>query len=326
MEKETERAQGIVSGFPRIVFLGTPQFAVPSLQKLISVGVPIVTVVTQPDRPKGRGIKITPPPVKTLAEESGLPVYQPERIREKSVIDQLRPLGAECAVVVAYGQLLPQAFLDLYPLGAINVHASLLPRHRGAAPIQRSLLSGDESTGVTIMVLDVGMDTGPMLARREIPVGEEDFFGSMHDKLAHLGADLLWETLGKWKAGQIRPEPQDGALATYAPPIRKEELHLPWNLPARRIVHTVQAFDPVPGAFSLIRGKRVKCFDARLLSWRQNGGRAGEVVGEGEGGLVVLGGDGNALCLRALQLEGQRRLPASDFLRGHPLRPGTILE
>lgn len=325
MEKEAKRSKGINSAFPRIAFFGTPEFAVPSLARLVSAGAPVSVVVTQPDRPKGRGVRIAAPPVKIFAEEAGLPVFQPARVRAGNVIQELGSFHAECAIVVAYGQLLPRALLDVYPLGAINVHASILPRHRGAAPIQRSLLCGDRTTGVTIMLLDAGMDTGPVLSWKEIPVGEDDCFGTMHDRLARLGADLLCETVQKWKAGLIQPVPQKDAFATYAPPIRKEELRLDWRLPAQRVVNAIHAFDPVPGAYTALQGKRLKCFSGRLLSWQGKGGKAGEVVGRTETGLVVLGGDGIALSIGALQLEGQKRLPAPDFLRGHPIPPGTVL-
>lgn len=316
----------MISAFPRILFLGTPDFAVPSIQRLISDGAPVLAAVTQPDRPRGRGARVVAPPVKRVAESAGIPVYQPERIRDRGFVDELRSLGAECAVVVAYGQLLPQALLDLFPLGAVNVHGSLLPLHRGAAPIQRSILAGDSRTGVSIMVLDAGMDTGPVLSRSEIALGEEDCFGTVHDRLALLGAEVLCETLKAWKAGAIRPEAQNDALATYAPPIRKEEIRLDWRLPAHRIVNTIRAFDPAPGAFTVYRGKRLKCFGARLLPWKEVSGKPADVVGEAETGLVVLGGDGSALSIGALQLEGQRRLTAAEFLRGHPMTPGTSLD
>ncbi len=314
------------SAFPRILFLGTPDFAVPSIQRLISENAPVLAAVTQPDRPRGRGARIAAPPVKRIAESAGIPVYQPERIRERGVIDQMRSLNAECAVVVAYGQLLPQELLDLFPLGAINVHGSVLPLYRGAAPIQRSILAGDSRTGVSIMILDAGMDTGPVLSRSEISIGEEDCFGTVHDRLALLGAELLCETLKAWKAGAVRPQVQNDALATYAPPIRKEEVRLDWRLPAHRIVNTIRAFDPYPGAFTVHRGKRLKCFGARLLPWKKLSGNPGDTVGEAESGLVVLGGDGIALSIGALQLEGQKRLTAAEFLRGHPMTPGTSLD
>lgn len=313
------------SGLPSLIFMGTPDFAVPSLRKLAEAGAPILLVVTQPDRPSGRGKKLTPPAVKVLAERLNLPVYQPERMRNEGVIEHIRSYGAECAAVVAYGQILPQAFLDAFPLGALNVHASLLPRHRGAAPIHRALLSGDRKTGVSIMLLDSGMDTGPVLSQREIAVQETDTLGTLYDRLARLGADLLPDTLKDWKTGRIRACPQDEALASYAPPVRKEEQRLPWHLPAARIVDTVRAFDPMPGAFGFYRGKRIKLFSASLLHWKGEG-KPGEVIGQTEAGLVVLAGDAESICIGELQLEGQRRLPAAELLRGHPMPPGSMFE
>jgi methionyl-tRNA formyltransferase len=326
MEEKAERSsQRVDPELPGLVFLGTPDFAVPSLRKLAAAGASILMVVTQPDRPKGRGKKLTPSPVKILAEELNIPVYQPERVRAKEALDHIRACGAECAAVVAYGQILSQAFLDAHPLGALNVHASLLPRHRGAAPIHRSILAGDALTGVSIMLLDAGMDTGPVLTREELPIREDDTFLTLHDKLAEMGAALLCETLKKWKAGLLQPRTQDEALATYAPPLRKEEWRIAWHLSAERIVNTIRAFDPWPGAFAFYEGKRVKCFNGSLLHWSGQG-KAGEIIGLGDKGLVVLAGDKQALSIGELQLEGQRRLRAADFLRGRNMPAGSCFE
>ncbi|MDY0040711.1 MAG: methionyl-tRNA formyltransferase [Desulforhabdus sp.] len=325
MEEKTERGSGIDSEFPSLIFMGTPDFAVPSLQKLVVSGAMINLVVTQPDRPKGRGKKLSPPPVKKMAEKLNLPIFQPQRIRELAAIEKLRSLRAECVALVAYGQLLTQEFLDIFPLGTLNVHASLLPRYRGAAPIQRAILSGDIKTGVSIMLLDAGMDTGPVLAQREVEIGQEETSGTLHDKLALVGADLLCETLKKWRAGLIQPRPQDDTLATFAPPVEKGELRLSWNLPANRLVNTIRAFDPWPGAYAIYQGKRLKCFKASLLTW-EVGGESGEILGRTAKGLMVMGGDGKALAIGDLQLEGQRKLSADEFLRGHPMPPGSFME
>ncbi|MCU0588331.1 MAG: methionyl-tRNA formyltransferase [Syntrophobacteraceae bacterium] len=310
---------------PTLIFFGTPEFAVPSLNALLSRDAPVKLVVTQPDRPRGRGKKLAPPAVKNLALERGIPVFQPPKIRDLAAIDHIVSFGAQCAVVVAYGQLFPARLLSQFPLGTINVHASLLPHYRGAAPIQRSLLAGDRLTGVSIMLLDEGMDTGPVLSRRETVIEEGLSFGALHDRLADLGAGLLCETLDDWNAGRIRPELQDSALATHAPPVGKEELRLDWSLPARVLARRILAFDPAPGAYFLLQGRRVKCFDARVLPL-EGEGRAGEVLGLSETGLVVRGGDGICLVLGSVQLEGQRRLPAAEFIRGRSIEPGTVLE
>jgi methionyl-tRNA formyltransferase len=315
----------MTAALPDIVFMGTPEFAVPALRRLATAGCRIRLVVTQPDRPKGRGKKLSPPPVKVLAEEWGIPVYQPERIRTKEALEHVFGFGAECAVVVAYGQILPQAFLDAYPLGALNVHASLLPRFRGAAPIHRVLLEGEHFTGISIMLLDSGMDTGPVLSQRVVKIEAAETFLSLHDKLAEVGADLLFQTLTEWKSGSLHPHPQEDVLATYAPPLGKEENRLIWSFPALRIVNAIRAFDPWPGAYTFCQEKRVKCFGGTLADWKGEG-KPGEIVGHSERGLVVLAGDGCALIIAELQMEGQRRLPAADFLRGRSMPVGTCLE
>jgi methionyl-tRNA formyltransferase len=325
MEKETQGGKTIDSDLPRLIFLGTPEFAAPSLKKLVCANASIPLVVTQPDRPSGRGKKLSAPPVKAMAEAWGIPVYQPERIKEREAIEHIRACEAECAVVVAYGQILSQTFLDCFSLGTLNVHASLLPAYRGAAPIQRCVLAGETRTGISIMLLNAGMDTGPILSQRGLEMEEDETFGTLHDKMAQLGAELLLETLKQWKAGHVMPIPQEDALATYAPPILKTERRVVWNVPARQIVNVIRAFDPLPGAYGLFQGQRLKCFQAGLLSWKGDG-RAGEIVGCSERGLVVLGGDGQGLVIGELQLEGQRRLAAAEFLRGHAMPVGSLLE
>lgn len=324
MEKEAEGRNNVVDRFPSLVFLGTPQFALPSLENLIRLGARVSMVVSQPDQARGRGLKVSVPPVKAVAERLGIPVFQPERIRSEDAIRFIASQGAECAVVVAYGQLLPQALLDLFPLGVINVHASLLPRYRGAAPIQRCLMAGDTRSGVSIMLLDAGMDTGPVLAMEEVKISPQDTFGTLHDRLANLGADLLCKVLPKWKRRELNPIPQDNNLATYAPPIRKDEHKVQWQWPAKGIVNLIKALDPVPGAYTFYGNRRIKLFGASLVSLKGNG-RPGEILGHGDRGLIVAAGDGQALTLESIQLEGQRRLKAAEVLRGHSMPPGTFL-
>ncbi len=307
---------------PPIIFMGTPHFALPTLEGLLAAGAPVVLVVTQPDRPSGRGKKVTPSPVKQLALERGIPVFQPERLRREGVVEHLRSFQAQCAVVVAYGQILPQKVLDCFPLGVLNVHASLLPRYRGAAPIQHALLEGDPVTGVSIMLLDAGMDTGPVLSREELPIEPSDNVGRVHDKLSILGAKLLVSTLEKWVSGQIVPSRQDDSFATHAPPVTKEQLRVPWMEPAESIVNRIRAFDPFPGAYGFLGQKRVKLFEAALLPWAGEG-LPGELLGASGEGLVILGGDGRALAVGMLQLEGQRRMKAEEFLRGRSAPRGS---
>lgn len=325
MEEKTQRGHGINSPSLPLIFLGTPDFAVPSLEQLLTAGANIRLVVTQPDRPKGRGKKLSPTPVKILAEKSHLPIYQPERIKTPGAIEEIRLHGVRCAILVAYGQLLSKAVLELFPFGTLNVHASLLPRYRGAAPVQRAILAGESKTGVTIMLLDEGMDTGPVLAQRELPISVDDNSGTLHEKLARAGAQLLVETLEKWQAGLIQPHRQDDSAATCAPPIKKEELRLNWQLPAGQLVNVVRAFDPWPGAYAFYQEKRLKCYQARLLEWKSEG-RPGEILGVVDAQLAVLGGDGAVLGIGELQLEGQRRLPAKEFVRGHAMNSGSFLQ
>jgi methionyl-tRNA formyltransferase len=325
MEEEAQGGKTIDSELPRLIFMGTPEFAIPPLRKLVSANAPILLVVTQPDRPSGRGKKLTAPPVKAIAEAFGIPVYQPDRIKSREAIDHIGACEAECAVVVAYGQILSQAFLDVFDLGALNVHASLLPAYRGAAPIQRCLLAGETQTGISIMLLDAGMDTGPILSQRRLEIKEDETFGILHDKMAQMGAELLPETLKQWRAGDVMAVPQEDALATYAPPILKTERRVAWDAPARQIVNVIRAFDPLPGAYGVYRGQRLKFFQAGLLPWK-GPGWAGGIVGCAERGLVVLGNDGQGLVIGELQLEGQRRLAAAEFLRGHAMPVGSFFE
>lgn len=308
---------------PRLVFFGTPDFAVPTLRRLAAEKGTVALVVTQPDRPRGRGRKTGPSPVKKLAEASGIPVLQPSSVREPETLATIASVGAECAVVVAYGRILPQKLLELFPLGVLNIHGSILPAYRGAAPIQRAILAGERTTGVTVMLLDAGMDTGPVLSRKRVPIEESDTFGTLHDTLAEMGADLLVKTLVDWRQGRIEAQPQDERRATYAPPVKKEELRIDWTRPAKEVVNRIRAFDPWPGAHCLWGDRRIKCFKAFLPDLASRGA-PGEVLGESVAGLLVLAGDGKAVCIRELQMEGQRRLPAVEFLRGRPVDQGSM--
>jgi methionyl-tRNA formyltransferase len=290
-------------------------------------------------------------PVKRLAMEAGIPVYQPECIHSAEVIEKVRACGAECAAVAAFGQILAKSFLDIFPLGTLNVHGSLLPRYRGAAPIQRAILAGETITGISIMLLDAGIDTGPVLSQKEIPIGPEDTFGMVCKDLAELGATLLIDTLRDWTAGRLAPVSQDDSLATYAPPIKKDELRIDWNSPAKDIINKIRAFDPAPGAWFLLGGKRVKCFGGRVsgigyqlpdiryrvsektvrhpipdLRYPPPELAPGEVVGTAECGLIVAGGCRRPLCIGELQMEGSRRMRAYEFTRGRPISRGSFLQ
>jgi len=295
------------------------------LRELLESEFAVRLVITQPDRPSGRGRKICESPVKTLAMDAGIPIYQPERVRGVEVIEKIRSFGAQCAVVVAFGQILPQSFLDIFALGALNVHGSLLPKYRGAAPIQRAILAGETETGVTIMLLDSGMDTGPVLSQKAISIGPPDTSGDVYQSLAREGAALLIDTLADWTAGRLTARIQQETQATYAPPIKKEEPRIGWNSPAKDIINKIRAFDPAPGAWFMLGNKRVKCFKAAQFPWTA-AGAPGEVIGLAESGLVISGGGQQSLSVGELQMEGQRRMRACEFVCGRPIRVGSFLE
>lgn len=298
----------------RVIFMGTPAFAVPTLQRLLdSDAYSVAAVVTQPDAPAGRGRELAISPVKRLALEHGLTVLQPERVRHPATASALRDLQADVQIVAAFGQLLPRSVLDIPPLGTLNVHASLLPRWRGAAPISAAILAGDHETGVTIMRLDEGMDTGDMLARASLPIRPDDTTGSLTERLAELGAQLLSETLPRWAAGEIIPVPQDNTLATLCKPIRKEGGRMEWNQPADVLARAVRAYAPWPGAFTSWNGKLLKIVSARALA-RQTTAPHGTVVSTPDGPAVATT-DG-LLLLVITQLEGRRAIPTAEFVRG----------
>ena len=308
-----------------IVFLGTPSFAVPSLRRLVEEGHEIAAVYTQPDRRAGRGRQAKPPPIKVVALELGLPVRQPESLRDPSVLAELASLNPEVAVAVAYGQILRQEVLGIPPRGVLNVHPSLLPRHRGASPIAAAILAGDRETGVTIIVMDPGMDSGPVLAQRSTPIDDSDSAGTLSEKLAEVAADLLAETLPRWLEGEIEPRAQDHSLATKAPLIKKEHGAIDWALPAVDIWRRVRAYNPWPGAYTTVDGDLLHIWDA----WPLPGGRAapgtalalsdeqraGLPPGADEGAFGVQTGDG-VLAVLTAQRQGRRRLPAGELLRG----------
>ncbi len=310
--------------------MGTPAFAVPALKMLHefreeAFRFDIRLVVTQPDRPKGRGLKPTPPPIKSLAEKMGLKVFQPEKIKSEEAIEVITSCNADVAVVVAFGQIIPQKLLEAFPMGVINVHPSLLPKYRGAAPIQRAILNGEKESGVTIMLLDEGLDSGPILTQEATTIEKCENAGSLHDRLSTLGARLLVETITLLRKSQIKPVPQDESLATYAKPISKDELIINWNQPADSIIRTIRAFDPVPGAYTFWQGKRLKCFDACYSEWTTSGGKPGAVLGLENGKVLVKASDGNAVTIGELQLEGRKKLKAEEFLRGTKNFTGTVL-
>lgn len=305
----------------RAVFMGTPDFALATLQELIDSGINLVGVYTQPDRPKGRGKKLTPPPVKELAIQNNIPVFQPNRLRNEESVAQLAALNPDLIVVVAYGQILPKSVLDIPCYGCINVHASLLPRHRGASPINKAIIDGDEVTGVTTMMMDTGLDTGDMLVKREVKIFSEETAGHLHDRLALVGAEAMGETLARLCAGTLKREVQDDSQTSYAPMMKKEDGLIDWNLDNTTIHNLVRGLDPWPGAYTSLDGATLKIFDTRLSDEHAQPGTVIKADAEG----IVVGCGKGALKINALQLPGKKRLCAADFLRGRALAVGTQL-
>ncbi|HEY6168556.1 MAG TPA: methionyl-tRNA formyltransferase [Verrucomicrobiae bacterium] len=311
----------------RIVFMGTAPLACASLSALAATpAFALTAAVTQPDRPKGRDLKLQPSAVKELALELGLPVLQPERARAPEFVEQLRALRPGLIVVAAYGQILPQTVLDLPRFGCLNVHTSLLPKYRGAAPIQWAILNGDAETGVTIMKMDAGLDTGDIVATVTTPIEAGDNAATLHDRLAKLGAELLVRTIPDYVAGYITPRPQPAEGASYARKITKEDGALDWKLPATTLWNRVRGLTPWPGSFTHLDAPPkpilLKVWKAEPLT--HDGATPGLVAAADRNGIVVGCGEG-ALRITEVQREGGRRLSAAEFLAGHPLAPGTRL-
>jgi methionyl-tRNA formyltransferase len=303
----------------KLIFAGTPAFAAEALAALHDAGHEIALVLTQPDRPAGRGMKATPSAVKQLAESRGLPVYQPEYLRTPEQQAPLADLGADAMVVAAYGLILPQAVLDLPRHGCLNIHASLLPRWRGAAPIHRAIEAGDAQTGITIMQMDAGLDTGAMLSRHVLPIAADDTTARLHDKLAVLGAQAIVAALANLPALQAAATPQPADGVTYAEKVRKEEAVVDWTQSAAVLARRLRAFDPFPGMVSVLEGVSLKFWSGDAVAGT---GAPGEVIASGPDGVVVACGEG-ALRLTALQRPGGKRLPASAFLAGGPIPVGA---
>jgi methionyl-tRNA formyltransferase len=306
----------------RTVFMGTPAFALATLEGLIDAGLDLVGVYTQPDRPKGRGKRTAPPPVKELAERHGIKVFQPDRLRRPEVVDELRALAPDLIVVVAYGQILPKSVLEIPRFGCINVHASLLPRHRGAAPINKAIMDGDTETGITTMLMDEGLDTGDMLVKKAIPIGPDETAGELHDRLALLGRETIEETLVQLRAGTLQPQKQDDALSTYAPMLKKGDGLIDWTQDARMLHNRVRGLDPWPGAYTYFNGEVLRVARTQVVA---GCGEPGRVMAADQSGIRVACGE-DFLSIGELQLPGKKRLSAADFLRGRAdLKPGTQL-
>ena len=302
----------------KLVFLGTPQFAVPTLERMVEAGHQVAAVFTQPDRPKGRGQKDAMPPVKEAALRLGLPVHQPERIRRPEVFEQLKTIAPEAMVVVGYGQIIPQPILDIPPEGIINVHASLLPKYRGAAPIQWAIARGETRTGVTTMKIDAGLDTGDMLLKWETEIGPEETAVELGERLATAGADLLVQTLAN--SHRITPRKQDDSQATYAPILKKEDGHIDWSMGAREIVNRVRGFVPWPGCYGSLRGLRFHIWRARQADGPFPAGTL-----HTDRKQLYAGCRDGAIELLEVQLEGKKKMSAAAFLNGFTLGEGDVI-
>lgn len=306
----------------RTIFMGTPEFALPTLKGLIAAGVNLVGVYTQPDRPKGRGKKLAASPVKLLAQEESIPVFQPRKLRDPQAVEELRELQPDLIVVVAYGQILPKAVLDIPQYHCINVHASLLPQYRGAAPINKAIMEGENETGITTMLMDVGLDTGDMLVKMSLPIGADETAGQLHDRLALLGRKAMEETLEQLCAGTLKAEKQDDNLSSYAPMLKKEDGLIDWHKSARTIHNQVRGLDPWPGAYTYLDGEQLKIASTRVEE--DSDAEPGTIVTAAKSGIRIACGEGT-LVVGELQLPGKKKLSAMSFLSGHPLFAGTRL-
>lgn len=320
----------------RIVFMGTPDFSVPALKALVEVGHQVIAVVTQPDKPKGRGKEVQMTPVKIQAMEYGIPVYQPTKVREASFVEVLQGMEADVYVVIAFGQLLPKAVLELPKYGCINIHASLLPKYRGAAPIQWCVIDGERETGITTMMMDVGLDTGDMLEKTVIPIEEKETGGSLHDKLSLAGGALILSTLKKLEEGTLVRTPQTDEGTCYAKMLTKSLGDIDWNQSAVSIERLIRGLNPWPSAYTLWNGKTIKIWSADVTTGREaaaflsesgvpseTGITPGTVVCSDKHSLVVCTGDG-LLSVRELQMEGKKRMDTPAFLRGYPIPEGDV--
>jgi len=307
----------------RIVFMGTPDFSVPTLEALVKGGHEVLAVVTQPDKPKGRGKSVLMTPVKEKALELGIPVYQPVKVREPEFMEVLKGLDAEAFVVVAFGQILPKEILEMPRYGCVNVHASLLPKYRGAAPIQQAVIDGEKESGVTIMQMDIGMDTGDMLSKVIVPIGSEMTMGELHDELKVKGAELLVRTLDELASGAAKPEKQNETEATYAKLLDRAMEKIDWNNPAAKIHDLVRGFNPAPGAFTrLPDGKNLKIW--KTVPAEGQTAPAGTVTAVTKKGFIVACGSG-ALEVLEVQPESKKRMEAKVFCNGRGVEPGTVL-
>ena len=312
---------------PKILFMGTPDFSIPSLEILIRNDYPILGIVTQPDRPGGRGKKFISPPVKVVSERYNLPILQPERVKDEEFLDIFREISPDMVVLAAFGQILPREIIEFPPMGCLNVHPSLLPKYRGAAPINWAIVNGEDKTGVTIMLMDEGVDSGNILLQEETDIDPDETYDDLHDRLSQLGAELLLKAVAGVADGTItKGVPQDSSLATFAPRLTQKTGHINWENSGKDIVNLIRGLSSSPGAFSFLREKKLKIFFATSGKMETSGekepGKVGKLM---ESGLQVTAKDGHAY-LKEVQLEGRKRMFIDDFLRGYKLSPDDVLE
>lgn len=309
----------------KIAFMGTPDFAVPVLQRLLEdPNYDVVCVITQPDRPKGRKHKLTSPPVKVLAEKFAIPVLQPEKVRKAEAVQEILSFGADILVTAAYGQILPESLLNGPPLGCVNVHASLLPFYRGAAPIQQSIIDGQKKTGVTIMYMVKKLDAGDILTQVRVPIDDQDTFGTLHDKLSAAGSDLLIETLPQLAAGTLTPKAQKEEEVTFAPSIQHEDEEIKWEKTAVDVRNLIRGLNPFPGAYTRLNGSIFKIYAAELTKVKTEE-KPGTIFENDTDGFLVATGHGQAIKVMECQPSGKKRMHAADFLRGKALELGIVL-
>ena len=305
----------------KLIFAGTPEFSAQALRALLAAGHQVELVLTQPDRPSGRGMLLHASPVKALAEASGIAIFQPQTLRDAVAQERIKAVGAEAMIVAAYGLLLPQAVLDMPSLGCLNIHASLLPRWRGAAPIQRAILAGDTHTGVCIMQMEAGLDTGPVLLSRALPISAKETAGSLHEKLATLGAQLVVETL---ECLPLTPRPQPAEGVCYAAKIDKQEAQVNWKFPASQLDRQIRAYNPYPGATACLEGNTLKLWSAKVEN-ASSQGAPGTILAADKNGILVACGEG-ALRLTELQKSGGKRLPVAQFVAGSKMHLGSAFD
>lgn len=308
----------------KILFMGTPEFAVPCLEALINSEHKIVGAVTQPDKPAGRGHKLTPPPVKVCAQENGIKVFQPETLKDFAFKAELDELAPDLIIVVAYGKILPEYILHFPKYGCINMHASLLPKYRGAGPIQWVVINGEKKTGITSMMMEKGLDTGDMLLKCETEIGEYETADHLHDRLMVMGADLMIETIKQLEKGELKPEKQNDAESCYAPMISKETAKIDWSKPAKEIINLICGMNSWPVAHTLYMGELMKIYMANM--GKASKSTCGQIISADEKGIEVVCGDGNTIVVTDVQFKGSKQMKVRDWLNGHKIEVGEILE